>query len=319
MPVTPLKLKFGKLIRDYLRNAEIYQNELADRMQVSGSAVSQMLHGKIILHQHHLKLICELLQLDRTRAFELQSMLAAIRTGEENLRSPFNDTMFSLRCERGLTLQQLSNLSGIPVAHLQVFENSFEAIPTLDEASKLAPILGCTPASLLQSAGVGGLSRQAIDQLTASGEAADNEVREALAAYHTERQVPLLDLFDLEAFDGDSINDFAKRANKVFELGDRDVPDDSVAIRASGRDLALGLPGTILMLVAKKRPLGYREFDLCWTNDQKFLLQELRQSKIKEFKMAGTRRPRKAEIVWRLPVLEMTIRPTKPDYSLVKR
>ena len=109
MPITPLKTKFGKLIRDYLRSAEIRQNDLAARLQISGSAVSQMLHGKIVPNQQQLNVICELLQLDRAQAFELQSMLSCIRTGAENMRSPFNEVMFALRCQRGLTHQQLAD------------------------------------------------------------------------------------------------------------------------------------------------------------------------------------------------------------------
>ena len=105
MAITPLKTKFGKLIRDYLRNAEIRQNDLAARLKVSGSAVSQMLHGKIVPNQQQLATICELLMLDRAQAFELQSMLSGIRTGAENMRSPFNQTMFALRCQRGLAAQ----------------------------------------------------------------------------------------------------------------------------------------------------------------------------------------------------------------------
>ncbi len=316
MPITPLKTKFGKLIRDYLRDAEIRQNDLAARLQISGSAVSQMLHGKIVPNQQQLNVICELLELDRAQAYELQSMLSCIRTGAENMRSPFNEVMFSLRCQRGLTHQQLANLSGIPASHLQVFENCFEAVPTLDEASKLAPILGCTPAALLQSAGVGGLSRAAIDQLTAAGEMTEDEVCEAVGAYRSERQAPLLNLVDLEKFDGKSLAVFAQRAGKVLELGERDLPEDTVAVSASGRDLAIGLPGNIQLLVAQTRPAGYRELDLCRTEDGKFVLQETRRNNVKEFRLAGTRKPNTSPAVWKLPVLEMIIRPTKPGAKM---
>ena len=313
MPITPLKTKFGKLIRDYLRSAEIRQNDLAARLQISGSAVSQMLHGKIVPNQQQLNVICELLQLDRAQAFELQSMLSCIRTGAENMRSPFNEVMFALRCQRGLTHQQLANLSGIPASHLQVFENCFEAVPTLDEASKLAPILGCTPAALLQSAGVGGLTRTAIDKLTAAGELADEEVCEAVGTYHAERQIPLLDLVDLEGYDGSSLTAFAQqRAGKVLDLGTRDLPEETIAVTASGRDLAIGLPGHVQLFVAEKRPAGYRELDLCRTEDGKFVLQETRRNSLKEFRLAGTRKPNTSPAIWKLPVLEMVIRPTKP-------
>ena len=163
MAVTPLKTKFGKLIKDYLRNADIRQKDLAVRLDVSAAAVSQMIHGKIVPNQKQLDLICEMLSLDRARAFELNSMLSRIRTGAENMLSPFNQLVFALRCQRGLSLRQLANLSGVPASHLKVFETCFEAVPTLDEAEKIAPILGCTSAALLQSAGVGGLTGNVAD------------------------------------------------------------------------------------------------------------------------------------------------------------
>ncbi len=282
MAITPLKTKFGKLIRDYLRNAEIRQNDLAAKLKVSGSAVSQMLHGKIVPNQQQLATICELLMLDRAQAFELQSML-----------------------------------SGIPASHLMVFENCFEAVPTLDEASKLAPILGCTPASLLQSAGVGGLSRSVIDQLKKEGGYLEEDVvsePDGPYKFSTERQAPLLDLIDLEDFDGKSIDDFARRrATKVLDLSSGDLPENVIAISASGRDLAIGIPGTVLLLVSSERPSNYRDLDLCRTNEERFLLQESRRNGVKEFRLAGTRKPNTSGVRWKLPVLEIIIRPTKPE------
>ncbi len=314
MAITPLKVKFGKLIRDYLRGAEIRQNDLAAKLKVSGSAVSQMLHGKIVPNQQQLSVICEMLQLDRTRSFELQSMLSCIRTGAENMRSPFNQNMFTLRCQRGLSYQQLANLSGIPASHLEVFETCFEAVPTLDEASRLAPILGCTPATLLQSAGVGGLSYGVIEKLQqdAAELGEDAVVGEPIGAYQAEKQVALLDLIDLEGFTGENLEDFAqRRATKVFELGGRDLPEDVVVISASGRDLAIGMPGNVLLVVAAERPTGFRNLDLCRSEDGRFLLQESRRNGVKEFRLAGTRKPNTGDIRWKLPVLEMIIRPTK--------
>ena len=81
MAVTPLKTKFGKLIKDYLRNADIRQKDLAVRLGVSAAAVSQIMHGKIVPNQKQLDVICEMISLDRAQAFELNSMLSRIRTG----------------------------------------------------------------------------------------------------------------------------------------------------------------------------------------------------------------------------------------------
>ncbi|UKI30417.1 MAG: helix-turn-helix domain-containing protein [Lentisphaeria bacterium] len=86
-----------------MRNADIRQKDLAVRLDVSAAAVSQMIHGKIVPNQKQLDLICEMLSLDRARAFELNSMLSRIRTGAENMLSPFNQLVFALRCQRGLS------------------------------------------------------------------------------------------------------------------------------------------------------------------------------------------------------------------------
>lgn len=84
MSVTPLKIRFGKLLKDCLKNTDYRQNDLAARLQVTGSAVSQMMHGKIVPNQQQLDAICEMLALDRAKVFELNSMLSRIRTGAEN-------------------------------------------------------------------------------------------------------------------------------------------------------------------------------------------------------------------------------------------
>ena len=97
MSVTPLKIRFGKLLKDCLKNTDYRQNDLAARLQVTGSAVSQMMHGKIVPNQQQLDAICEMLALDRAKVFELNSMLSRIRTGAENMLSPFNQTLFALR------------------------------------------------------------------------------------------------------------------------------------------------------------------------------------------------------------------------------
>ena len=60
---------------------------------------------------------------------------------------------------------------------------------------------------------------------------------------------------DLEDFDGKSIDDFARRrATKVLDLSSGDLPENVIAISASGRDLAIGIPGTVLLLLRAAAP-----------------------------------------------------------------
>ena len=59
MAITPLKKMFGERIRMYLVTNKIRQQELARRLSVSSSAVSQMLTGKIVPSMQQLDKICE--------------------------------------------------------------------------------------------------------------------------------------------------------------------------------------------------------------------------------------------------------------------
>ncbi len=309
MAVTPLKIRFGKLLRDNLRSAEIKQNELAAHLKVSGAAVSQMIHGKIVPNQHQLDTTVELLGLDRIQAFELSSMLAKIRTGAENMLSPFNQLFQRLRCQRQLTLRQLSNLSGMSIAHLKAFETCQDAVPTFDEAAVLAPILECTPMALLQSAGVGGFSLAALEELEKAGGENVSEVMEAAAAYHAEAQTPMLDLSDLAEYSGQDYAGFSRRiASKVYDKS-LDFNFDVVVVQATGRDLALGFSGMVHLFTTAERNPAYRDLDLCRDGLGKFfLLEERPGKKIKEFRLAGSHRYN-GEVVWRVPVVELRILP----------
>ncbi len=310
MSSTPLRLKLGKMIKDYLRSAELRQADLAERLSLSGSAVSQMIHGKIVPNQQQLEKLCEMLSLDRPKAFELYSLLSRIRTGASEMLSPFNRLMFSLRSQRGLSQRQLSNLSGISMSHIQMFETCFDAVLTLDEARQIAPILGCSPEALLQSAGIGGFTEEI------PGYPAE-EVCENTVAYNpgTVRQVPQLSLFDLKEYTGTvAIHEFAaEHAGRTIELDSLHY-ENVVAVHIAGRDLSLGLPGSIQLLVAAERPAGFREIDLCCGETGKYSLQEYKNGKHREFRLAGTRRVGEP-VVWSIPVLELTFRPVKPELA----
>ena len=147
--VSPLRQQFGAKLRTLILNSPHRQCELAKALQISNSAVSQMLVGKIIPRHTQLKVFCELLSLSRDEELELSSLLLNIRNGESNPRSRFNQ-MFSAACrERGVTIQQLAVLTGVSAARLQLFENCFDAAPLLDEINRIAPVLDCTPEDMM--------------------------------------------------------------------------------------------------------------------------------------------------------------------------
>ena len=73
--VSPLRQQFGAKLRTLILNSPHRQCELAKALQISNSAVSQMLVGKIIPRHTQLKVFCELLSLSRDEELELSSLL----------------------------------------------------------------------------------------------------------------------------------------------------------------------------------------------------------------------------------------------------
>ncbi|MDD3885650.1 MAG: helix-turn-helix transcriptional regulator [Victivallaceae bacterium] len=308
MTITPLKVKFGNLLRDYLQRAGVRQNKLAEELNVSGSAVSQMLSGRIVLNQPQLKQVCELLSLDEMQSYELISMLASIRNGVENLTSPFNRQLFALRCQRGLTVRQLSNLSGVPVSHIEVLEKCFDAIPAADEVEKLARILDFPSSSLLRAAG---LHSDAATTTASDGAVAAAEV--AVSPYKKgSNHVPVVRLSELAEYDnsGDWY-EFMCRVSCHTTTVNSDFAgvDDLVVLLAPAMKLGLGLPGEATVTLARKRPAGLKEIMFCRGADQHFFFTEkLGRDTFRILRTVGTRRP-SDEIIWQIPVLELTLRP----------
>ena len=79
----------------------------------------------------------------------------------------------------------------------------------------------------------------------------------AASPYRAELTVPLLSLVELDAYDGKgSFAEFAhRRATRSISMTGI-AADDPVAVQAVGRDLSLGLPGSLQVLVADRRPEG---------------------------------------------------------------
>ena len=152
MAITPLKKMFGERIRMYLVTNKIRQQELARRLSVSSSAVSQMLTGKIVPSMQQLDKICEVLSLECSQSLELRDWLTRIRIGIDNIKSPFNELLRLYRTRRGLSIGQLSKRTGITVARLNALENSGESQPTADEALRLSAVLECESAELMEVA-----------------------------------------------------------------------------------------------------------------------------------------------------------------------
>ncbi len=163
--ISNLKEHFGTLLKAHIKKAKLRQRDVAAVLELSPSAVSQMLSGRLILNMKQLDLIVEKLSLDRNDCSELRDCLARIRAGDEELRSPLNDFIRSSRTKKGLSVEQLSQMSGISVENLQMLENRLNVQPTPHEAVRLAAIFECELNELWQ------VSPSTVIPMTTAGEA----------------------------------------------------------------------------------------------------------------------------------------------------
>lgn len=150
LAVSNLKRHFCELLKKHIKAAKARQLDIAGVLGISASAVSQMLSGSITPKLQQLDAIMQFLQLDRNAAAELRDCLARIRSGDQELRSPLNDFIKSARTRCGLTIEKLSQISGIPIETLNMLENKLNVQPTPYESVRLASIFNCNVSELWQ-------------------------------------------------------------------------------------------------------------------------------------------------------------------------
>lgn len=254
MTSVPLKLKLGKLIKSGLQAAGLRQLDLAQHLQISTSAVSQMLNGKTAPAAVHLDKIFQLLNCSRNQVFIMRDLLARIRSGMHELRSPVNEFIRSSRKERGLSMSKLAELSGIPVAELRMLETCSTVVPSDEQLMTLAKILELKDDDMQQL--LQDLHLQTSDSM-------GGYVQEQSAGYNVDNnlpaQIPVLSIEKIFKFNPvleDIKNYVWRNYDKVISAQDLDDSaidtDDVFAISDSGENFTPPFPGSVSLLVAVK-------------------------------------------------------------------
>jgi transcriptional regulator with XRE-family HTH domain len=303
MAITPLKSKLGETLRAILNASVIRQKDIAKALDISCSAVSQMLSGKIVPSHRQLETIFEMTCADRDLAMETEALLYRIRNGDRTLRSAFNQQFMSARRMTGLDIGKLSARSGIAVSRLNMLENNLDAIATVEEINKLSPLLKWPVEDMLLAAG---LARPMVDGESLS-------VAEPAAEYRTMRRtLPVLELSQLRDFrpGEENLFNFAMRhASRQTERG-ANLPVPAVAVVASCRELKMGVGGEVILLLSETRPEGYREVDLIRDRLGRMRVRE-RQRGCLRVLQSQSAHAKVGYAKWSLPVLEMVLRPVR--------
>lgn len=252
MTSVPLKLKLGKLIKSGLQAAGLRQLDLAQHLQISTSAVSQMLNGKTAPAAAHLDKIFQLLNCSRNQVFIMRDLLARIRSGMHELRSPVNDFIRNARKERSLSMAKLASLSKIPVAELRILETCSTVVPSNEQIMALAEILEFDDNDM----------QQLLNDLPAYNTGAREEVQEQLASYGGGNkyppQIPVVSIENMLKFNPalEDIKNFVWRnydqVISSLPMDDSINNEDVFAIVDSGDNFTPVIPGTVSLVVALK-------------------------------------------------------------------
>ena len=133
--------QFGIEITRLLKERELTQRELAAHLGVTSATVSYLLHNKLRPSPAQFNGIMEFLKADAGLINTLKTYWRATR--KIQAESSFaNDTLFALRCSRGLSLQAVSAATGIPAERLKILENQPDAAPRAEEAAALKIFYG---------------------------------------------------------------------------------------------------------------------------------------------------------------------------------
>lgn len=149
-----LREKLAQLLRHELIRNRCKQNHMADELGITPSAVSQMLQGKIMPSMIQLEKICEVLGLQRQRAFELRCLLSRIRCGSGTMQSPLGELISRLRSEKGMTMHELGDASHLPEHIIELLEMTPDIMPELIDLQKVAAALGVNASELYEAAGL---------------------------------------------------------------------------------------------------------------------------------------------------------------------
>ena len=304
MQITSLKLKFGKHLTACARKSARRQHDIAQTLGISDSAVSQMLHGKLLPKQSQLETICRMLEVTEEEKHELFQMLANIRNGGEVLESPFNRMLRQTREACNMDLETLSLRTAIETSRLRILEESHDVIPSAAELEILALHLQRPVEDLMLAAGIP--PRKNADS--------EREVHDVCAPYHAHNPLsPQLSLVLMNQYlPTEDLLTFAMRHAETQTSFGSDLPFPAVVVAAKCKELQLNLSGKILLVLSPVPLKNTPEIELIRERTSSFSLRIRQKGRWVKFQLPQTEMGEKAPAaIWSFPVAMMLLSPSK--------
>ncbi|MCQ2378155.1 MAG: helix-turn-helix domain-containing protein [Victivallaceae bacterium] len=283
-----LTTAFGRQLKSALAAVGLRQNELADRMGLTASAVSQIVNGVLMPSRENLDRMMRYLG-DSAEADALPSLWQRIRLGDREVFSRVNRALRNARRRRKLSIVHLADLCGISAERIRQLETDPDALPREGEIAALTAVLPVEPKRL----------RPRRDDLSYSPEAAPLSV-----AADAGGLLPLLSetalLSDYRP-EKESLAAFAARtAEKTLPCCDP-AAGAVAAVALDASVLGLDADGIVLALLGDE------------TQDARPDLY-LTAAKGKTALKSGSAAARMRNAEWKLPVPEIIFYPARRDF-----
>lgn len=309
MKIEQAKKLFSENIKKYLKRRNLKQLYIATLLDVTPSAVSQMIKCSIFMSQSQLKTVSKGLHLAPEETLEMQTLLANIRNGEGNIKTPFNKLLRSLRREQKFSIAKLSTLTGISRVRLKSFEEELNVIFSEDDAERLSKIYGCSADFLLKKNRISAGSMEYLPE-----ERSANSVlkfSDSEGAYQSQQKIPVVKLNDLINYQ-ESVDIFVFGTLRCYEEMLYDSDKQLIGVSLNAEELDFPFPAETVLMVTARKPLIYvcRLF-LCMDSSRKFHILRKIENKDEFYAATGEDqdKPFAGKIRWSLGIVEIRMTP----------
>lgn len=302
---------FKEKMKFYSRRSKVNQSALAELLNITPSAVSQKYKSNIMMNLNELKVIAKAMKLAPEEHFELQTLLAKIRSGENTGDdSPFNRFMRECRRKKKYTLAKLSQLSGISPIRLRSFEEDFYISVSEADAQVLGRIYDVSADLILSK-----LPFNEPQDARYPVPAADTGILQVADRDNDNtqrfRRIPVVELAEFKTY-SPPIDIFAFGALRSSAELLYDIAREVIAVKLPLSYLNLPFNGDGYLLLSDKKPFIYiaKLFFVSDTSRKLHVLQKkFDDDSFYELDSEKNPTPFTGDILWSLAVAEVKICP----------
>lgn len=288
------KEQFGIEILKLLKERQLTQRGLAKHLNLTSASICYILKNKLHPSASHFDGIMEYLHADAFLINRLRKYWRATQK-ENSERNGERVNLFAIRCALGVTVEEVSEKTGLSPERIRVLENKVNALPTAEEMALLREYYGDDP--------------QILDNLSDEEDAAIGAVAEEFVTELSrgEKSLPVFSVEVLSrAAKTGSLEKFLGGLpfnNALFNVSSQHLHRAKAVLICKAEEIHYGFNGTLELILAEHAPDSNDPLQLGRGSRGGFALwQKMRRT----WKYFGAEHPAPRMCNnWSLPVLEI--------------